>query len=54
MTLTFWEAWDAIRGFAGDDVARAKYYPEDDAYLLEKEPTVVHYEVVDALLRDPQ
>lgn len=48
VTLTFWESWEAIRGFAGEDVERAKYYPEDDAYLLEKEPTVVHYEVVDA------
>jgi len=23
---------DAIRGFAGDDVERAVYYPEDDRY----------------------
>ena len=52
VTLTFWDSWDAIRAFAGEDVERAKYYPEDDAYLLEKEPTVVHYEVVDALLRE--
>ena len=25
---------DAIRGFAGDDVERAVYYPQDDRYLL--------------------
>jgi hypothetical protein len=35
-----------IHGFAGDDVEVAKYYPEDRDYLLEFEPTVVHYEVV--------
>jgi len=46
VTLTFWESLDAIKGFAGDDVERAKYYPEDKDYLLEFEPTVVHYEVV--------
>jgi len=46
VTLTFWEGMEAIRGFAGDDVAVAKYYPEDRAFLLEFEPTVVHYEVV--------
>lgn len=46
MTLTFWENRDAIRGFAGDDIERAKYYPEDKDYLLEFEPTVVHYKVV--------
>ena len=46
VTLTVWESLAAIRGFAGDDVERAKYYPEDKDFLLEFEPTVVHYEVV--------
>ncbi len=46
MTLTFWESLDAIRAFAGDDVERAKYYPEDDDFLLAFEPAVVHYAVV--------
>jgi heme-degrading monooxygenase HmoA len=46
ITMTFWEDVDAIRGFAGDDVELAKYYPEDKEFLLEFEPTVVHYEVV--------
>ena len=46
ITLTFWKDMDAIKGFAGDDVEIAKYYPEDKAFLLEFEPTVVHYEVV--------
>ena len=45
-TLTFWESMAAIRSFAGDHVEVAKYYPEDQAFLLEFEPTVVHYEVV--------
>lgn len=46
MTLTFWKDLDAIHQFAGEDVARAKYYPEDQDFLLEFEPTVVHYDVV--------
>ncbi len=46
ITLTFWESLEAIRAFAGEDVERAKYYPEDRDFLLEFEPTVVHYEVV--------
>jgi hypothetical protein len=33
------------RRFAGSDLERAIYYPEDDDFLLEKEPTVTHYEV---------
>ena len=46
ITLTFWESLDAIRAFAGDDVEKAKYYPEDAEFLLEYEPRVAHYEVV--------
>jgi len=45
--ISFWKSMDAIRRFAGDDVERAKYYPEDREYLLELEPTVTHYEVSD-------
>lgn len=45
ITLTFWVSLEAIRGFAGDDLERAKYYPEDAQFLLEFEPRVVHYEV---------
>lgn len=46
VTLTFWKDIESIRGFAGANVAVAKYYPEDQDYLLEFEPTVVHYQVV--------
>lgn len=46
ITLTFWQDLAAIRGFAGDDINVAQYYPEDQAFLLEFEPTVTHYEVV--------
>ncbi len=46
VTMTFWESMDAIRGFAGEQVEVAKYYPEDKDFLLEFEPTVTHYEVV--------
>jgi heme-degrading monooxygenase HmoA len=43
---SFWDSWDAIRAFAGDDVERARYYPEDGEYLIELEPNVTHYEVL--------
>jgi len=46
VTLTFWEGLDAVRGFAGEDVDAAKYYPEDADFLLEFEPRVMHYDVV--------
>lgn len=46
ITMTFWENLEAIKGFAGEEADTAKYYPEDQDFLLEFEPTVVHYEVV--------
>jgi len=46
ITLTFWVDLEAIKGFAGEDVEKAKYYPEDSDFLLEFEPRVVHYAVV--------
>ncbi len=45
ITLSFWESQPAIAAFAGADIAVAKYYPEDEKYLLEFEPTVTHYEL---------
>jgi heme-degrading monooxygenase HmoA len=46
ITLTFWRDMESIKEFAGEDVEKAKYYPEDRDFLLEFESTVVHYEVV--------
>lgn len=45
ITLTHWESLHAIEAFAGADVSRARYYPEDKDYLLEFEPTVQHFEL---------
>jgi heme-degrading monooxygenase HmoA len=43
--ITFWESEGAIRGFAGEDIARAVYYPEDDRFLVERGERIDHYEV---------
>jgi heme-degrading monooxygenase HmoA len=48
-TLTFWDSIDSIKAFAGQDYERARYYPEDDDFLLEREPLVTHHTVVDFL-----
>lgn len=45
VTLTFWRDMDSIKSFAGEAVEVAKYYPEDRDFLLEFEPTVLHYKV---------
>ena len=46
VTLSYWDSLDAVRAFAGDDVERAVFYPEDDRFLLERETRVLHYEIV--------
>ena len=48
VALSIWESLEAVRGFAGDDLEAAVYYPEDDRYLVQREETVSHYEVYEA------
>jgi heme-degrading monooxygenase HmoA len=43
--ITYWENMEVIRNFAGADLEKAKYYPEDTNFLLEFEEKVQHYEV---------
>ena len=44
--LTLWDSLDAIKTFAGDEYERARYYPADDDFLLEREPHVEHLDVL--------
>lgn len=45
LLVTIWESMAAVRKFAGERPELAKYYPEDDDYLLEKEEHVQLYRV---------
>ena len=45
LLVTVWESTEAVREFAGENPERAKYYPEDDDFLLEKEETTALYRV---------
>jgi quinol monooxygenase YgiN len=44
--ISLWESTAAIRKFAGEDIEKAVYFPEDEEFLLELEPNVAHYEVL--------
>ena len=44
--VTLWDSRQAITAFAGDDIERAVFYPEDDRYLVERDDTVSHYDVI--------
>jgi len=46
-TVSWWENYESIKQFAGEDFAKSKYYDEDEKYLLEFEPQVIHYEAYD-------
>jgi heme-degrading monooxygenase HmoA len=46
VTLSFWASRDAIRGFAGDDIEQAVFYPDDERFLVDRETTVTHFDVV--------
>ena len=45
VVISFWESKEAIEQFAGQNISKAVYYPEDRDFLLTMEPEVVHYEV---------
>ena len=45
LTVTHWQSEGHIRAFAGENVLKAKYYPEDQGYLLAFEPLVQHFVV---------
>jgi heme-degrading monooxygenase HmoA len=46
LTVSRWVSEEAIRAFAGDELLKSKFYPEDTGYLLEFEPEVQHFTVV--------
>jgi len=45
--FTLWADEAAIRRFAGDELLKAKYYDFDPDFLIELEPEVLHFEVVE-------
>jgi heme-degrading monooxygenase HmoA len=43
LLFTLWDSLAAVRGFAGPDYETAVFYPEDDRFLIERDPTATHY-----------
>jgi heme-degrading monooxygenase HmoA len=46
LLLTLWDSIEAVHRFAGDDVETAVFYPEDDRFLVDRDLTSTHYDVV--------
>jgi heme-degrading monooxygenase HmoA len=45
-TVSWWSSWDAIKAFAGPEPALARYYPEDERWLIHRPERVEHFDVV--------
>ena len=46
LLVSLWDSESAIQRFAGPDIDRAAFYPEDEQFLIDRDDHVTHYEVV--------
>jgi heme-degrading monooxygenase HmoA len=45
-TISLWEDRASIRAFAGEQIDRAVFYPDDDRFLIARDTHVEHFDVV--------
>lgn len=43
--ISIWDGIESIKEFAGSDFHKAKFYNEDEFFLIEKDEVVEHFEV---------
>jgi len=48
ITVSLWDSRAAIGAFAGPDIDKAVFYPDDDRFLIERDLTACHYDVAGA------
>jgi heme-degrading monooxygenase HmoA len=47
LLISHWNSLESIKGFAGDEIDKAVFYPEDDRFLVERDLMVSHFEVLE-------
>ena len=47
LLISYWDSAEAIREYTGPDMERAQYFEYDLECLLDPEPNVAHYEVLE-------
>jgi heme-degrading monooxygenase HmoA len=52
LMFTLWDSLDSVKAFAGQDYERAVFYPEDERFRIERDPTSTHY-LVDTHVSPP-
>jgi hypothetical protein len=40
LTISFWDLLESVRGFAGDEIDSAGFYPDDGHFLVDRETVV--------------
>ena len=54
LLVSFWDSIESIKRFAGEDYNKASYpFPEDREFLIELEPEVKHFEVLNEAADSP-
>jgi heme-degrading monooxygenase HmoA len=48
--VTYWDSWQAVRAFAGDDPEHALLYPGDERFEIIPDKHVRHYDVLETEL----
>jgi heme-degrading monooxygenase HmoA len=48
MVVSWWTSTDAIRGYAGEDIAKTRFLPRDHEFLVDPESTVHNYRIAAA------
>ena len=43
--ISFWDSLEDVTAFAGEDVDAARYFPDDERFLLDFPPRLKHFEV---------
>ena len=46
LLVSLWKSQDAIRRFAGEELGKAVFYPEDENFLIDRDLHVDHFDVV--------
>ncbi len=46
LLVSLWQSEAAIRAFAGETPLRARFYPEDERFLIRRDEEVRHFELV--------
>jgi hypothetical protein len=47
-TILLFDSLSAVKAFAGDELDVAVFFPEDDRYLIERDLTTSHYDVIES------